>query len=202
MSYIDLFPTTLFQKDLDFSFEKIENIKEQLLNKELYLTQPGTQYHISENQKLLENSLFQDLKNQIITYSKTYLESLGHIFEDLQIATSWCHISPPNSVSAPTHTHANSYISGVFYITEGSPIVFYNPLFSLWKMVASREIKNKSFRASNEFYINPIPGKLLLFPSFLGHSVSNNNSDKERISIAFNIIPKGEFGTISSKIYL
>ena len=42
-----------------------------------------------------------------------------------------------------------------------------------------------------------VPSKLkqlILFPSHLDHSVSSHNSDNERVSIAFNIIPLGKYG--------
>ena len=41
--------------------------------------------------------------------------------------------------------------------------------------------------------IEPVEGNIILFPSYLPHSVETNNHDEERISISFNLIalPKG-----------
>ena len=36
----------------------------------------------------------------------------------------------------------------------------------------------------------PKPGRMLLFQSWMPHSVLKNNSEKTRISIAFNVNPK------------
>jgi hypothetical protein len=37
------------------------------------------------------------------------------------------------------------------------------------------------------FEITPITGKLILFPGWLKHQVLQNNSNNERISLAFNL---------------
>ena len=37
-------------------------------------------------------------------------------------------------------------------------------------------------------------GDLILFPSWVPHYVDKNNTDKERISLAFNTFPIGEMG--------
>jgi len=56
----------------------------------------------------------------------------------------------------------------------------------------------------NFMYINflPEPKSIILFPSFLNHKVMPNETNKDRYSIAFNIIPKGEFGDTTMKLYL
>ena len=41
----------------------------------------------------------------------------------------------------------------------------------------------------------PKNNQLFIFPSWLLHSVSNNESDQERYSLAFNVYIKGKIGT-------
>jgi hypothetical protein len=36
--------------------------------------------------------------------------------------------------------------------------------------------------------ISPVEGNLMIWPSYLPHSVETNNHDDERISISFNIV--------------
>jgi uncharacterized protein (TIGR02466 family) len=45
----------------------------------------------------------------------------------------------------------------------------------------------KTYHIYPSLEINPQEGMLLLFPSYLMHKVNNNISNKERISISFNI---------------
>ena len=49
--------------------------------------------------------------------------------------------------------------------------------------------------------IEPIEGNIILFPSYLPHSVETNNHDDERISISFNVIalPKGSIEYLHQK---
>ena len=59
--------------------------------------------------------------------------------------------------------------------------------------------------AARKFLLNKIPTEpksIILFPSFLNHKVMPNETNKDRYSIAFNIIPKGEFGDTTMKLYL
>ena len=81
------------------------------------------------------------------------------------------------------HTHPNSLISGVFYYGEEDenipaisfhkPIVGTNVSYLSPKYVADRR---KSQYAWDSFSVNYTPGLLLLFPSYVFHSVPVNKS--------------------------
>jgi uncharacterized protein (TIGR02466 family) len=91
------------------------------------------------------------------------------------------------------HNHANSFISGVLYLTpthEGSRTVFM-------KSPGGHDFAFKNdhpgvvtgpFNA--EKWISPMPaaGDMVLFPSYLMHAVPPNQGER-RISLAFNAIP-------------
>lgn len=87
------------------------------------------------------------------------------------------------------HTHPTSFLSAVYYVKthkKSSPIIFKHPsaLMSFWWT---------SFCDTNTYitYPNinyqPIEGRLIIFPSWLEHEVNPNESNKPRISIAFNL---------------
>lgn len=198
MSFIDLFPTTILSKLLNdsISIKDITSYKSYLYN-ETYLE--GDQSRITVNQKLLDLPIFTSLKKQILTQSKTYLDSLGHIYEDLQISNSWGTKTNKGEQSFP-HSHSNSYISGVYYLTEGSDIIFSNPLKNPTFNPMRNYIKGNP-RSYNSYSIQPQSNLLLLFSSQLVHQVEKSNIDN-RLSIAFNIIPKGEFGELTQRLYL
>ena len=42
-----------------------------------------------------------------------------------------------------------------------------------------------------EAYIDPIPGRIIMFPAWLWHSVEPNESNDIRISVSFNFIQDG-----------
>jgi len=198
MQLLDYLPTTIAEADLNIPQDKILSYINHIKLQNIHSHPSGLAY--TENQSLLKDSIFLDLKNTILDLSRNYLNSIEQIFEDIQISSSWAIICPPNSKSG-THKHANSYISGCFYLTEGSPIIFSNPLTNLWHFTNNLDIPATTFRGSQYTSFTPSSGKLLLFPSWLYHEIQPNNTS-ERISLAFNIIPKGEFGHNTAKLFL
>jgi hypothetical protein len=91
------------------------------------------------------------------------------------------------------HNHANSFISGVAYLTRTHPdarTVFMKPPggtdFSFKNDHAG--VQTGPYNADKWISMPPEPGDVVLFPSFLLHAVPNNPGER-RISLAFNAIP-------------
>jgi len=91
------------------------------------------------------------------------------------------------------HNHANSFISGVVYLTpthESARTVFMKSPggadFSFKNDHAG--IATGPFNAEKWVSPMPQPGDMVLFPSFLMHAVPPNEGDR-RITMAFNAIP-------------
>lgn len=100
---------------------------------------------------------------------------------------AWMNANPPGGFNAP-HTHPGAHWSGVYYVAqpeveEGASgmIEFLDPRTDLphWRL-----LEIKAFRP--KFRVRPKPGELIIFPSYLMHWVYPNESDEERVSIAFN----------------
>ena len=87
------------------------------------------------------------------------------------------------------HSHANSMLSGVFYLQtpEGSgSISFYDP--KPRRNFISRETEFETDSNMNIFNVQPKKGLLLIWESWLEHSVMRNHSkDDSRISLVFNL---------------
>ena len=91
------------------------------------------------------------------------------------------------------HNHANSFISGVAYLTRTHPearTVFMRPLggtdFSFKNDHAG--VNTGAYNADKWISMPPEPGDIVLFPSYLLHAVPTNPGER-RISLAFNAIP-------------
>ena len=91
------------------------------------------------------------------------------------------------------HNHANSFISGVAYLTRTHPearTVFMKPPggsdFSFKNDHAG--IETGPYNADKWISMPPEPGDVVLFPSYLLHAVPTNAGER-RISLAFNAIP-------------
>tara|TARA_X000000950_G_scaffold52671_2_gene62431 strand:- start:4483 stop:5079 length:597 start_codon:yes stop_codon:yes gene_type:complete len=108
--------------------------------------------------------------------------------QSIKISNMWAIINTGGSANL-RHQHGNSTISGAYYVRapmNSGDIVFYDPrpapIFS-HPNVVSPNLLNAQVNG-----ISPKEGALVLFPSFLDHSVNENKSNEERMVVSFNII--------------
>lgn len=107
---------------------------------------------------------------------------------------AWVNFSPPGAFNK-LHFHANCHFSGVYYVSLKAPecgsIYFRDP------RVASRmmtyPIDTATEFTAEEIRMRPEEGRMYVFPGWLEHGVEENMSDRDRISISFNVaaFPKG-----------
>lgn len=113
---------------------------------------------------------------------------------DIALTSAWVNINDTRQCMNSEHIH-DQVFSGVFYLKapdESGKLVLQNPAINrMWK--GCDLTTNKNQFTGESIRIEPVEGNILLFPSYLPHSVETNNHDEERISISFNIIalPKG-----------
>ena len=111
---------------------------------------------------------------------------------DWQIKEVWANVLETGGEQS-MHLHANSFISGVLYLTDSHPsanIVMHRPQGG-GEFVFSNHNRRSSLNIYNapRQQLGPIEaGDLVLFPSYLLHSVPVNEGGT-RISLAFNAIP-------------
>jgi uncharacterized protein (TIGR02466 family) len=104
----------------------------------------------------------------------------------LKTANFWVNINGKGHFNLP-HSHDGSVLSGVFYLTnENSSIAFtrQKDVFDYFLQTI-----NSDYSTPLSFFevkYTPIKNSLLIFPSWLWHSVERNDTDQDRISIAFN----------------
>jgi hypothetical protein len=94
------------------------------------------------------------------------------------------------------HTHDNSFLSGLIYLTESNSETWFS-IPSIW----SKEYTMLNLSPANKgltFLKYPTTvGKMIVFPSGLLHSVSEHNNPEPRFSLAFNAFPSGLVGSRS-----
>ena len=117
-----------------------------------------------------------------------------HVFsfkKILPIKNMWGTVNTKTSHWNMVHTHPESILSGVFWLSapEGSgSFVLLNPTQIDWwteRLNAHDIIVNSHSVSSLE--IKPLEGGLLIFPSYVPHMVIPNTNFIKRISISFNI---------------
>jgi uncharacterized protein (TIGR02466 family) len=101
----------------------------------------------------------------------------------------WININGYKDFNLP-HNHANSIVSGAFYINvpeNSGNIVFHNSASDFMYPLGYVNIDSFNQYNSSNWWIKPENNLLVLFPSWLKHHVESNLSNKKRISISFNI---------------
>jgi uncharacterized protein (TIGR02466 family) len=159
---------------------------------------------ISKDNRLLEQQQFADLKLQIILKHKQYMDRIGVVAPvEWRIQNSWANRHDPGDW-AQQHHHSNSAFSGVYYsqVPEGDSgsIQFHKQHATVstnsWEFDFAIGPAN-----AYSWGFQPVPGDCVLFPSHVAHSVTPNNTQGQRISIAWNILPYGEWGHGLHSVY-
>jgi uncharacterized protein (TIGR02466 family) len=154
----------------------------------------------SSNSYILDEPECKDLKSLFLTTAENFGKELGYTYKSYKFGQSWLSYKHPGQHHTQ-HTHPNSLISGVFYFgtpEPETPAIRFHKISGGMHINAIRPstvLDKRSFKYSWEtFDINFTPGLLLLFPSYLHHSVPVNSTKSTRCSLAFNIVPTVGFG--------
>ena len=148
----------------------------------------------TKTDKLLDENVMSTLKTWIMGQVKTYA------FDELKInkehtyfymTQSWANFNTTNT-SHHKHWHANSLISGVFFVDGFKTPIRFSSKSSLFPL----EFQYNEFNDLNSesYNIELEKGILLLFPSMLEHEVESNLTNSQRITISFNTWAEGNFG--------
>lgn len=117
--------------------------------------------------------------------------------DQLEISIAWFNHAPSQSGwGHPLHRHPMSYVSAVYYLTDGAPTIFGDPCtprtsdtLDVWQdNLMEAELGINEMYSSN-------PGKLIIFPSWLQHFSGRQMQDFDRWTIAFNALPTGKVNT-------
>lgn len=123
--------------------------------------------------------------NFIVEAVKEYGEDLGIDWNESSfiITEAWLNINHPGAYQE-FHEHGQNHISGCYYVDvpeNSGDFYIFNPLFSPVKPPLKKNAN------PDVIPIKPGNGQLVLFRSNWWHRVGQNRSDKDRISLAFNI---------------
>lgn len=104
------------------------------------------------------------------------------------ITGCWANINAPGS-SHRMHTHPNNFLSGVYYVQvqeRADTINFHDPRPET--AVIRPPVSELTAYNTDQVVVTVATGMLLVFPSWLPHSVDTNCSEHTRISVSFNLM--------------
>lgn len=181
-----LFPATIGESKYENSLSnEIEFIK-QLETKRLVGNSATTKHDILTNPELSNIKVF--IEEKLSEYFKQVVNPA--LDTSIYITESWANYTNKDEYHH-THTHPNSYFSGVFYLMADDRIEFYNER----KEVLEVDKAEYNHYNSASWWMPAKTGCLFLFSSKLKHSVPPVTGDYTRISIAFNTFLKGAIST-------
>ena len=151
--------------------------------------------YTSTDKKILKNRVLGPLKNDLMEVVQYYMNNIvcGDDRVEPYITQSWLNYTRKNQ-SHHQHTHANSFISGIIYISankEYDKIFFHKEDDKLLKV---DQTTHNAFN-SESWFCSVETGKIILFPSSLSHSVETKTDDGYRCSLSFNVYLKGVVGS-------
>jgi len=194
-----IFPETISVYQLNINENKLKKfIKKLNFTKTIHSHNNEANTFVSKETGVLNN--FIELKNKIISCCDDYLKNKFKLNVDIKIIDSWATMTKKNGYSQK-HFHTHSFLSGVFYpfLKEDAKIKFYRRYVSdFWELLPEEYNINNS----DSFVMNVKTNDLIIFKSYLQHEIVKYNGENNRYSIAFNVIPVGNLGSQTSKLFI
>lgn len=120
--------------------------------------------------------------------SKRVLEMLKVAPTPYEITGCWMNIKP-RGTNHPLHSHQNNYLSGVYYVQapEGADSISFHDTRTDRQIIVPRYTEDSPLTATS-VHVPVKPGVMIMFPSWLQHSVQPNPTEEIRVSLSFNIM--------------
>ena len=185
------FPTTIYGKDIQLDNETLSNhivnwsqqdpgVKKTNMNG--WHSKP--EMHLKSEYQQLVQELY---KMQEEIYQEEWLDRKP------KLGNMWANINYPGGYNRP-HVHPNCLFSGVYYVKankNSGVFVANDPRPGIQTIMPIRKSGRPPKHLWREVHLEPIPGRIIMFPAWLWHCVEPNQSNDIRISISFNFIQDG-----------
>ena len=135
---------------------------------------------------------YQLLVTELLRMQKEIYDN-EHIDRYARLGNMWANINPPGGMNMP-HLHPNALFSGVYYVKsqpQSGRLKIYDPRPGVQTNMPIRKPGNPGKDMWREVNLEPIVGRIIMFPAWLWHSVEENRSNDIRISVSFNFIQDG-----------
>lgn len=170
--------------DMQQVADSICNLQQQHHDGRMASNEGGWQSHDLSTYAL--NSCMQQVLSCIEHGAEPVMEHCS-FYGHAKIQSAWANINGSGHYNI-SHVHRFSVVSGVLYVQAAANcgnLVFENPNEALPYYLGP--VKDSNAFNSTDWSIQPVPGMMVYFPSYLRHHVLPNKSMQDRISIAFNL---------------
>ena len=197
---LDMFSIPLIHCELDEDTSELRQCTDYVLNTNQVdvdeykiFQKSGLKETIDFEFRVLEQ--FPKMK-QMFTHISNRLIKEGLNYDNkLEISSSW-FTKTHKGEQSPMHDHKNCVFSAVYYYGDYDDkvgnLIFKNPIVNLtsYRLNVGKSNKFNTY----DIEITPQSGSLLIFPSYVSHKIDVHKSEIPRLSLAFNMIPVGQYG--------
>jgi uncharacterized protein (TIGR02466 family) len=109
-------------------------------------------------------------------------------YDAFSVTGCWANVAAPGGWHR-MHSHPNNFLSGVYYVQvqEGADTInFHDPRPQTG--IIRPPVRELTAYNTDQVVVKVQTATLLLFPAWLPHSVSPNESGETRISVSFNVM--------------
>ena len=187
----EFFPTSIYGKDVQLNNQELAQHIINWSNQDAGIKKTNvkgwhsqTDMHTKPEYKSLVDELFIFMKD---IWKEEWLD------REPVVGNMWANINPPGGSNSP-HLHPNCLYSGVYYVKstpQAGRLKIYDPRAGIQIVMPVRKEGKPPKHLWREANMDPVPGRMIMFPAWLWHAVEPNESNDIRISVSFNFIQQG-----------
>jgi uncharacterized protein (TIGR02466 family) len=138
---------------------------------------------------VIADAQLRELEQFVLGQAAAFLQSLRLPPRPLTIERSWINVFKPGAQEAQ-HSHDGSLLSCSYYVEAPKDcgcIVMPDPIGARRSYREFTKTAGSDLLTRRDIAVEPQPGRLVMFESWLPHYVQCNKSDRVRVSIAMNL---------------
>ena len=151
-----------------------------------------TTYYVQKTASILKDAQLTELEDIIMRAGFSFIEGLGLPPKNLEMDGAWINVFRPGAQEA-LHSHDGSLLSCTYYVEAPErcgDLVFPDPIGARRSYRAFTNTLGSSYLTMPDVSFTPQAGRLVMFESWMPHCIQCNKSDRNRISLAFNLREK------------
>ena len=185
------FPTIVYGKDVQLDNNKLAQDIVNWSNQDKGVSKTNYKgWHSTTD--MGQKPEYQQLVTELLRMQKEIYDN-EHIDRHARLGNMWANINPTDGMNQP-HIHPNSLFSGVYYVKsqpKAGRLKIYDPRPGVQFVMPVRKPGDPGKDMWRDANIEPVVGRIIMFPGWLWHSVEPNKSNDLRISVSFNFLQDG-----------
>jgi uncharacterized protein (TIGR02466 family) len=187
----EFFPTSVFGKDIKLDNDKLAQDIINWSNQDPGVSKTNVKgWHSTTD--MASKPEYQLLVNELMIMCKDVFKE-EWLDREPVLGNMWANINPKEGSNQP-HIHPNSLFSGVYYVKsnpQAGRLKIYDPRPGTQIVMPARLEGQPPKHLWRDANLDPIPGRIIMFPAWLWHAVEPNQSNDLRISVSFNFVQHG-----------